>query len=595
MKIPIRSKWITLAISFCLPMIAKGQPDWLKCRKEAISLNSGFHDGVKGSAPNLPAFRGTVQISNAPWLKIYFGNCELGQNSYLKMTSLEDGGYQNLNAISLKQWSNTSAYFNGDAVEVELYVEPEDRGIFFEIKEVVVGERFGGLSKSGKSSQIASDPCDPNWCGIIGTTDDRVPYNDSAVGRLSGIRSASGDSGTIGTAWIASNGAYVTAGHNFFDDPGANLSEFFEFNVPASDPNGDPNFAHPDNQYAIDLNSIVGEYVQVGRDWAIYKCFPNSNTGLLPVQVQNAFYRLSLDSAPPTFRVTGYGVDECPYGTDPPPGGNGRNSSSNTRQTHTGPNSNAPSYGDIGSGSVVYWIYDVDIRIGNSGSPMIPEGTGLSVGIQSHCTTGGPNYATSFDCNALEDSINVFPGANIRYADNGHPFATGAGTVFRPYNTVAGAVNAVPVGGIVSIVKGSYNENMTINKAMTITAPVGNVTIGPGGPPKVAGSDLDPTVENSDGGSKAMAYSLSQNYPNPFNPKTTIEYTLPRPSHVKLTIFDMLGQEVKTLVNEFQQQGAQSVVWDGKNNRDHFVPSGTYIYRVIADGFTQSFKLLMLK
>ena len=70
------------------------------------------------------------------------------------MTSLEDGGYQNLNAISLKQWSNTSAFFNGNAVQIELYVEPEDRGIFLDVKEVVVGERFGSLSKSGGSCWI---------------------------------------------------------------------------------------------------------------------------------------------------------------------------------------------------------------------------------------------------------------------------------------------------------------------------------------------------------------------------------------------------------------------------------------------------------
>jgi hypothetical protein len=103
------------------------------------------------------------------------------------------------------------------------------------------------------------------------------------------------------------------------------------------------------------------------------------------------------------------------------------------------------------------------------------------------------------------------------------------------------------------------------------------------------------SVEDKGEASTPIEFQLLQNYPNPFNPETTIEYTLPKPSHVKLTIFDLLGQEVKTLVNEFQQQGTQSVVWDGKNNRGHFVPTGTYIYRVITDEFTQSFKLLMLK
>ncbi len=90
-------------------------------------------------------------------------------------------------------------------------------------------------------------------------------------------------------------------------------------------------------------------------------------------------------------------------------------------------------------------------------------------------------------------------------------------------------------------------------------------------------------------------YALEQNYPNPFNPETTIEYTLPKPSFVRLVIYDMLGQEVRTLVNEFQQSGVESVIWDGKNNQGQSVPSGHYVYRIIANGFTKSSKSVLLK
>ncbi|MGH7495609.1 MAG: FlgD immunoglobulin-like domain containing protein [bacterium] len=74
-----------------------------------------------------------------------------------------------------------------------------------------------------------------------------------------------------------------------------------------------------------------------------------------------------------------------------------------------------------------------------------------------------------------------------------------------------------------------------------------------------------------------------------------MEYTLPRPGFVELKVFDMLGQEVRALVNDFQQAGFKSVVWDGKNNQAQPVPSGVYIYRIVADGFTQSSKSLLLK
>lgn len=167
--------------------------------------------------------------------------------------------------------------------------------------------------------------------------------------------------------------------------------------------------------------------------------------------------------------------------------------------------------------------------------------------------------------------------------------------MFRPFNTVAGAVNAVSAGGIVSIVKGSYEESLTINKAITIAAPVGNATIGPGGSPKVADSKLDPAEKNSSNESRPNEYSLSQNYPNPFNPQTKIEYSLPKPGFVKLEIYDIVGQLVKTLVDEFQQAGSKSVVWDGRNNLGQRVPSGVYVYRIVAEGFNQSSKSLLLK
>lgn len=57
----------------------------------------------------------------------------------------------------------------------------------------------------------------------------------------------------------------------------------------------------------------------------------------------------------------------------------------------------------------------------------------------------------------------------------------------------------------------------------------------------------------------------------------------------------MLGQEVRTLVNEFQQAGVKLVVWDGKNDRDQPAPSGVYVYQIVAGEFTQSRKVILLK
>jgi hypothetical protein len=85
-------------------------------------------------------------------------------------------------------------------------------------------------------------------------------------------------------------------------------------------------------------------------------------------------------------------------------------------------------------------------------------------------------------------------------------------------------------------------------------------------------------------------YALQQNYPNPFNPSTTIKYDLPKDSRVNLKLFNILGQEVATLVNEEQKGGYKSVEWNASN-----VASGVYLYRLQAGDFVQTKKMLLLK
>lgn len=85
-------------------------------------------------------------------------------------------------------------------------------------------------------------------------------------------------------------------------------------------------------------------------------------------------------------------------------------------------------------------------------------------------------------------------------------------------------------------------------------------------------------------------YFVAQNYPNPFNPATTIEYGLPKEGHVSLTVFNMLGQQVATLVNGEQAAGVHRLQFDASN-----LPSGIYFYRVSVGGFAQTNRMLLLK
>ena len=91
------------------------------------------------------------------------------------------------------------------------------------------------------------------------------------------------------------------------------------------------------------------------------------------------------------------------------------------------------------------------------------------------------------------------------------------------------------------------------------------------------------------------AFALYQNYPNPFNPSTTIKYDLPRGSNVVLKIYNMLGQEIRTLINKHQTVGYKSLTWDGKDNLGQLVSSGIYIYRLQAGTEIQSNNMLFLK
>jgi len=88
---------------------------------------------------------------------------------------------------------------------------------------------------------------------------------------------------------------------------------------------------------------------------------------------------------------------------------------------------------------------------------------------------------------------------------------------------------------------------------------------------------------------------LYNNYPNPFNPKTTIEYQLAKPSHVRVTIYNQLGRVVTTLVNEPQGAGRKSIIWDGRDSDGQTVGSGVYFYQVEADDVIASRRMVLLK
>jgi hypothetical protein len=90
-------------------------------------------------------------------------------------------------------------------------------------------------------------------------------------------------------------------------------------------------------------------------------------------------------------------------------------------------------------------------------------------------------------------------------------------------------------------------------------------------------------------------YVLYQNYPNPFNPATTIQYALPQIANVELAIYNLLGQKVRTLVDQQLPAGYHDVVWDGRNDAGMPVGSGIYLYRMKAGRFVETRKMVMMQ
>ncbi len=150
---------------------------------------------------------------------------------------------------------------------------------------------------------------------------------------------------------------------------------------------------------------------------------------------------------------------------------------------------------------------------------------------------------------------------------------------FNPGNFILSFLNnSIPVG---SVIKSSFS----INGNPQQQGPT--LTFGKNGL-IVTGIDNTP-------GSLPKEFSLSQNYPNPFNPTTEINYQLPKAANVSIKIYNMLGQEVKTLVDEQKPAGSYNIQWNGRNNSGEQVSSGAYIYRIVAGDFVTAKKMIFLK
>lgn len=316
--------------------------------------------------------------------------------------------------------------------------------------------------------------------------DDRVPFTDPRVGRLSRLYS----DGTVApfcTAWLIPNGAVLTAGHcmdcklvdgvcepdELLDWVSWPEDVIVEFGVPLSDADGKANPAPPDQQYLVDKNSVRWSYPggdeKVGRDWGIFRIEPNALTGR-SAHATNGTIRITNRNPPDgsAIQVSGYGlVESSPLNS--------------TLQTASGGYD-----GEDDNEGALFHEYTTYTEHGVSGGPAVWKSNGLAIGIhanggcQQFLGFGPSNLATSFDTPGLGPLINSYNdrgGSRTVHVDLlPHPGEPN-GWIFNPYLQLSQANANVPAGGQISIAAGTYNQTVVFDRPAILIAPSGPVAI----------------------------------------------------------------------------------------------------------------------
>ncbi|GAA4278293.1 hypothetical protein GCM10022259_30180 [Aquimarina mytili] len=340
-----------------LPAISLAQIAPLKSTYKAFNQAIKSNDNLAKSTSEV--ITETISEKGATWLRLFFEDVNLGKNSSLTITSDLDGASQTLTAATIKDWKNTSAYFNGDKVTLKLIVAPGERSIGFNIKELGIG---------------LLDPTTKSQCG---SSDDRVDSNDAAIGRIVPIGC---------TGWIITNGRLVTAGHCV-----GSRAQIIEFNVPKSNP--DRTIVHPGPEDQYPIGNFVSPYpgnASQANDWAVFTASANSQTGLTPIQAQAKSFNVVRTDPGSNITITGFGTDT---GID-----------NQTQQIHTGP---------LSSVNNTFVRYRTDTTGGNSGSPIIDAATGNAVGVHAYggCSgSGGSNSGERATIPAFWDAMGLGGG-----------------------------------------------------------------------------------------------------------------------------------------------------------------------------------------
>jgi hypothetical protein len=216
--------------------------------------------------------------------------------------------------------------------------------------------------------------------------------------------------------------------------------------------------------------------------------------------------------------------------------------------------------------------------------PRIGEDMSLAINLEDYVELRGYGLTVNYDADVLE-----FVGSTV---ENG---LLGEGDFAQP-TIMAQTDGQVSIGAFGEAAsKGDLGLSLVFRSKGEIESSIIEITdaeVRDGG----FGINSMPTPVSVQVETRPEVYSLADNYPNPFNPETTLKYQLPESADVMLEIYNMLGQVVRTLVNEQQSAGRYSIQWDARNDNGHSLSSGIYFYRIQAGGeFAGVKKMLLVK
>lgn len=342
-----------------------------------------FDSGLRANAGDrsMNVFSEVVHTPNAAWTRLFFSEARLDPGTVVRVTSLQDGEVQELDAADMAMWNNSTAYFNGDTLLVELIAAPHTDGNRLQLSEVQVGI-LG-------AKEIA-------LCGICGI-DDRTPSDEDWVGRLA-------NPGVCTASVININSCLVSAGHCI-----GGSNQVIQFRVPQSLPNC--NLLHPPVADQFPIVDKIFNNGGVGADWAVMTTGTN-NLGETIYERYGEYRRVAFvePKVGQAVEVWGYGASE----------------------TCTAHHTQQLSTGNIVDVFQSAFAHTADTTGGNSGSSILHNNE--IIGIVTHCPC--PNIGNRIDITTFSNAIkDLCPDPTPPNDDCSGAFVVSEGVT--PFSTIA--------------------------------------------------------------------------------------------------------------------------------------------------------------